>query len=157
MGESKMEKTNIEYENRMCKYVFTDDEKRDIAETLAQKTQEQQEVEAEKKSVMSSYKDRLDKIAIDTSLAARMYKDGYEMRNMECRVERNTTTGYVRYVRTDTGEEVLKRKMSMSERQLTLDQFSEKIGKTESDDDVEHEISIRRTSSLMAGEKSAVS
>ena len=153
----------IEYEKRMCKYVFTEEEKRDIAETLAIKTQEYSEKEEEKKSVMSSYTDQMKKLDIEKAQNARMYKDGYEMRNIECEVERNTLEGFVRYIRTDTGEEVAKRKMSMSERQLTIDQFTEKntkpgkkSGSKQTDEEVKADLDQRKTRRLMEREKSSI-
>jgi len=116
------ENKKAEYKEETCKYEFTPEELRDIAETLAIKTQDLEKVEDEKKSVMSSYKDRIDKIGIDIKQAARLYKDRFEMRQIECEVFRNYEDGVVIYIRTDNGEVARTSKMTMGERQMHIDQ-----------------------------------
>ena len=112
----------VEYATEWCKYEFTEEEKRDIAERLAIKTQELEEAEDNKKSVMSKFKEKIEKIALEVKGSARMYKDGYEMKDIECVVERDFVLGEVRYIRTDNGEIARKHTMTMGERQMRIGQ-----------------------------------
>lgn len=153
MTTKKSEK--VEYANWWCKYSFSEEEKRDIAETLAQKTQELSEVDQERKSVMSSYKERIDRITSEQSQSARLYKDGYEMRDIECIVERDIVVGEVRYIRTDTGEVAHRKKMTMAERQMNIDQAPKKI-EEKTDEEIQHDIDVSKTNRIMAGESSSV-
>lgn len=111
-----------EYCMQYCKYQFTPEELREIAKTLAHKTQELGEIEEEKKAVASAFKERSDRVQAEQRSAARKYKDGYEMRNIECLVQRDYDAGVIRYIRTDNGEIASETKMTMAERQMTLSQ-----------------------------------
>jgi energy-converting hydrogenase A subunit M len=53
-----METGKIEYTRQWCKYEFSRDEMHEIAETLAIKTQELEQIESDKKAVVSRYKER---------------------------------------------------------------------------------------------------
>lgn len=116
-----MKTEKVEYQNRHCKYIFSAEEMAEIATELASKTQEVDELEAEKKSVAASYKERIERAQADLKAAARKYKDAYEMRSIECFIERDFELGMVRYIRTDNGELAGESKMSMAERQMSLD------------------------------------
>ena len=116
-----MKNEKVEYSNEWCKYEFTTEEKRDIAETLAIKTKDLEKAEDEKKSVMSAFKEKIDKIALDVKSSARKYTDGYEMRDIECVVERDFVSGEVRYIRTDNGVVARTSKMTMAERQMKIE------------------------------------
>lgn len=135
--------TKFEYSTIWCKYKFSEEELRKIAETLAMKTQELAEIEEEKKAVASAFKERGDRVSAEQRSAARKYKDGYEMRNIECEVRRDYDAGIIRYIRTDTGEIAQETQMSMAERQLTLEQAindaTEDQGDAETDDAIDVE------------------
>jgi len=137
-----------EYKTEWCKYDFTSEELRDIAETLAIKTQDLEKVEDEKKSVMSSYKERAEKIALEIKTAARKYKDRYEMRDIECAVERDFETGEVRYIRIDNGEIARTSKMTMAERQMKIEDAVK--------DHEDTRDRLLETSRIMTSEKSAL-
>lgn len=143
----------VEYEKRWCKYEFTAEELSDIAEKLAIKTQELEEVEDEKKAVMSSYKERLERIAGDVKTAARFYKDRYEMRDIECVVERDFETGEVRFVRTDTGQIAHREKMTMADRQRRIEELIPDGVEDATDAEIAHDMAIQRE---MRAEKSAL-
>jgi|WetSurMetagenome_2_1015567.scaffolds.fasta_scaffold235201_2 hypothetical protein len=115
-----MTSEKVEYKSVWCKYVYKPDELRDIAETLAIKTQDKNAMEGEKKSVISSYKERIESIDVEIISAARKYKDRYEMKDIECFVERDFEQGIVKYIRTDNGEIAQTQKMTMAERQKTV-------------------------------------
>ncbi len=150
MSEKQTEK--VEYESLWCKYDFTREELQEIAETLAMKTQDLAAAESEKKSVMSSYKERIDKIGIEISTAARKFNDKNEMRNIECVVERDFEEGTVTYTRTDNGEVVRSTKMTMGERQMHIDDAI----KSEPPEDAPYDPQQEKTNRLMAGETSSL-
>ena len=136
------ETAKIEYCTQWCKYRFNEEEMRKIAETLAHKTQELEEIEEEKKAVVSAFKERSDRVSAEQRAAARKYKDGYEMRNIECEVQRDYDAGVIRYIRIDTGEVASEVQMTMAERQLTLDQAINEASEDQSTEDEEAEIEI---------------
>lgn len=138
----------VEYEKRWCKYDFTVEELGKIAENLAMKTQELEETENEKKSVMTSYKDRLERVSGEIRVSARLYKDRYEMRDIECEVQRDLDTGEVLYIRTDTGDIVHRDKMTMVERQRRIEELLPNTPEfTESDARIRAERQAQRTMS----------
>lgn len=109
-----------EYVKKWCKYDFTDEEKKEIAEELAIKTQQLDALEDEKKAVMSSYKEQIERLQSDVKGAATRYKDGYEMRDIECEVIRDFEDGTISFYRTDNGARVRVDKMTVAERQMKL-------------------------------------
>lgn len=140
-----------EYSMQWCKYEFDQDEMNKIAGVLAIKTQELESIEDEKKAVMNTYKDRSAKIALEIKNAANQYKDGYEMRDIECIVERDFETGNVTYVRLDNGEIARTVTMTMQERQMKIDEVvSPKGAKTE-----EELKSRKKTEKIMQSEQSS--
>lgn len=109
-----------EYSSEWCRCEFDEEELVDIALELAQKTEELEAIESEKKAVVSSFKERAERAQSEIKSCARKYKDGYEMRNIDCEVERNFSTGIVQYIRTDTGEVARTKQMTMAERQMSI-------------------------------------
>ena len=129
--------TRTEYCTQWCKYKFNEDEMRKIAETLAHKTQDLEMIEEEKKAVVSAFKERIDRVSAEQRAAARKYKNGYEMRNIECEVQRDYDAGVIRYIRTDTGEVASEVQMTMAERQLTLESAMNDATEDQSPEDEE--------------------
>jgi deoxyribodipyrimidine photolyase len=146
----------VEYSTEYCKYQFSSEELRDIAETLAIKTQDLESAKDQAKSAAANFKDRIDKISLDVKSAARKYKDSYEMKDIECIVERDFVTGQVRYVRTDNGEIARTHTMTMGERQMHIDQA---IKKTPLEQTLESDREIIRQQNIereMSSETSAL-
>ena len=109
-----------EFTNEYVKYQFSDSEKRDMAQELAQKVSDQQIAEDEKKAVMSDLKSKIDSLAAQSNSLATKLNNGYEMRNIKCEVEKDYTGGVVYHRRTDTFEVVRERKMTDEDRQLKV-------------------------------------
>jgi len=106
---------------KSVKSYFTESEKRDIAEEMAKMTLLIEDLDAEKKAAMSSFKDKIDSASLAARVAAQKLRDGYEYRNVECEVIRDYELEEVRYVRTDTGEIIETRRMEKSEMQMRLE------------------------------------
>jgi len=146
----------VEYEKKWCKYEFNSDELKDIAENLAIKTQQLQEVEAEKKAVTSAYNERIQRVQGEIIKSASLYKDRYEMRDIECTVERDFESGEIRYVRTDNYQVASRDKMTMAERQKRIEELlpSERpVPEEKTDEEIRQENETKR---LMTSEKSSL-
>lgn len=111
-------------EQRLCKYVFTDDEKRQIANDLANGVADIQRLDDQKKSVMSQLKSEIDAKQGQVNLSASHLRSGFEMRSMDCEVIYAFSDDVVRWVRCDTGELVYERKMLSDEKQMKLDELA---------------------------------
>jgi len=121
MEQQVMDVERIEVEIRSLKYEFNDTELQDLARKALEKTRDIDELEDEKKSVMSEYKNKIDRATAELNVKRRKYLDGFEVRQVECRVERDYDREVIRYVRIDTGEELEGRTMTAQERQMRLD------------------------------------
>jgi len=117
----------MEIVTKPVKHFFTPEEKEEIAVEMSSTSRRQDELEREKKAVMSSYKDKIDNVILENRIAAQKYHDGYEYRNVECEVVRDYKREEVHYVRTDTGETIESRKMEPAERQMQLPDVAETV------------------------------
>jgi hypothetical protein len=139
--EEKQEVALVEKKQRFeplfLKYHYTPEEKTEIAERLAQKTQALARVEDDKKSAAAQFKSQAESIQKDINLCAVQYQSGYEMRDIECRVVMDYEAGLVRHYRTDNGDLAQERKLTQSERQMRLDEFNLGGDEDVSDDDVD--------------------
>lgn len=102
------------------RYTFSDDEIRKMGLEMAQETQKGAGAEAEKKAAMANFKDRIEKHALAAKIAAGHIATGFEMRNIDCVKMINYEKNLVTITRVDTGEEVERREIEESERQMTL-------------------------------------
>lgn len=72
-----------------AKYSFTEDEKQQLGSQLAQKIDAREQIDAEKKSRMSDFKDRIDRASSEIKRLSSNVNLGYEFRNYTCRIEKN--------------------------------------------------------------------
>lgn len=86
-----------------AKYHFTDSEKKEMAEKMAQRQQELIEKEDEKKTVMATFTDALKRIKLDISKLSRGYRDGWEHRDYNCVVMYDYKKREVQYKEMATG------------------------------------------------------
>ena len=103
--------------HKMCKYVFDEQEKQQIAAQMAEATTKSQTLEIEKKEVAATIKARIETNNKEMIELGKQYRDGYEWRSIECRREYDYDGGTVSVYRKDTGELVEERGMTTSERQ----------------------------------------
>jgi len=104
------------------KYVFNENEKKEIAQSMAQKVGELQTAEDELKAVKSDFKSRMDALQAQVNGAATKLNNGYEWRSMECRVEYSVNDKIVAFYRLDNQEFVKERAMRPEELQLRIDE-----------------------------------
>lgn len=79
----------VETEERrtiQTKYIFTAQEKSDLASKMAQRQLELVEKTDERKTVMAGFNDTIKRINLDISKLSRAYRDGWEFREVECTV-----------------------------------------------------------------------
>lgn len=110
-------------EQRLCRYVFTEEEKRQIAGDLANGVADIQRLEDQKKSVMSQLKSEIDAKQGQVNLFAEHLRSGFEMRSIDCEVLHAFSDDVVRWVRCDTGEVAFERKMRPEERQRKIEEL----------------------------------
>ncbi len=103
------------------RYVFSEKEKKEIALKLANRQMDKGIVEDEKKSVMSQYKDRIDRIVMDINKMSRNLIDGYEHRDFECHVDIDWAKNMKFYVAVESGKIVAERPLDPSDYQLKID------------------------------------
>ncbi len=115
----KKEKTK-EITSVFCEYKFTEEEKKQIAQDLAEAIIQDQEVTLQKKAAMSDFKGTLDGIASTITTASRKVKDGYEMKNMDCEVVKDFEKKKVFYIRIDNGEVAKVRPINDNDLQMNL-------------------------------------
>jgi hypothetical protein len=103
------------------KYDYTPDEIRELGRDLARKTTENAEVELQLAAVKSQFKDRQSRLTAEISTLSRQVANGYEHRNVECKIQWHTPRlGMKTIIRCDTGEVVRETQMSNEERQQML-------------------------------------
>lgn len=89
MKTYKLKKSNsdivetTERKTIQAKHTFTAEEKRELADKMAQRQTELVEKNQEKKTVMSGFKDTIARINLDISKLSRGYRDGWEYRDFE--------------------------------------------------------------------------
>ena len=103
------------------KYVFSQEEKADIAIEMAQKVSELSQAEDEKKAIMSDFKSRIDGLQARVNSAAIKLNNGYEMRSIECEVVPNWEEKIWEYIREDTGEITKTAQITPEDLQLKLE------------------------------------
>lgn len=72
-----------------AKYNFTEQEKQSLGADLAAKSYRLEGLDAERKSSMSDYKERIDRASSDVKRISTNINLGYEYRSYTCRIEKN--------------------------------------------------------------------
>lgn len=100
-----MGKQSITTQRRSLRYTFTEDEAKELARELANKNQEQRQLEEQKKSVVAEYGSRMTVVKENISMLSDKVASGYEMRDIQCQVEYHTPERNKKTVtRSDNGE-----------------------------------------------------
>lgn len=111
------------YKKLYLRCTFSDAEMMDLAGTMADKTQELKRIDANAKAAAAQFKGDKESTQNEIDNAARKYRDGYEMRDVECEETVDFESGVVRYWRTDNGDLAQERKLTNEERQMRLDEI----------------------------------
>jgi len=110
---------------------LTEKEKTELSAKIAKAISDRASAEAKLKEVSASIKAQIAQLDAEISEKALQINNGYEYRNVECRMDKDYRLGSVTITRLDTGEVIRERPMTAEERQLELpSQKKEKPVKT---------------------------
>ena len=110
----------METSKEWAKYIFSQEEKRDLANSMADLTLEVENLEGQKKTTATQFKSQIDRISADIKEAAQGIRSGYTMRYVDCQVTRDMEGKRVDFIRIDTGELIMSRDMRPEELQGKL-------------------------------------
>lgn len=82
---------------RTIRYQFTGEEQANNSKELAETCGQKKEVEDEKKSVMSSFKAKIDSHDARINVLSKWISTGYDYRSVECVLKKNFKTGKREY------------------------------------------------------------
>lgn len=99
---------------------LTEDEIRQASDEMARRLADRDAAEGEFDSVKAQFKERIQRAETDVRSSARLIRDKYEMRMVECEEVMDWTDGMVYVTRKDTGEIIVNRRMYAEERQMEL-------------------------------------
>jgi len=116
-----MEKLLPETEKVMCKYQFNEVEKQEIASEMAQNVAELNQAEDDKKAIMSDLKSKIDGISAHVNGAATKLNNGYEMRYIECEIDRGFKKKIITWKRVDSKEIAKTKNMTSDDIQMELE------------------------------------
>ena len=103
------------------KYSFSEAEIKELAKKLAYETRTLEELEDQKKSVVSDFSNKITRVKASLSGLANNINNGYDFRNIDCEVLLNSPeAGQKSIVRLDTGEIVRVEDMTQNEKQEKL-------------------------------------
>jgi hypothetical protein len=119
-ADMSLKEVKVHIEEKSLKCILTRSEIRAAGERMARAEGEKRENEATLKSVVASYKAKIDEAAAIIGGEAEKIRAGYEFREVEVQVIHNYETGKVNKYRIDTGEEIESRAMTAGERQMTI-------------------------------------
>jgi hypothetical protein len=104
------------------KYIFTEEEKRDIATLMSKYLKEVNDVEIEMKSVSRTYKGKIDELKNKINAENDLYTNGFTYKDYRCKVKLNFIDGKKYFVDKDDENIVYKvEKMDKSEKQLRIE------------------------------------
>lgn len=109
-------------ENRLCEYRFSEAEKREIANELANAVADMKALEDKLKAAQTQIKAEISAKQGTVNLKAENLRSGFEMRSVECEKVMAYIDNEVRWVRCDTGEIAYRRRMDANERQRSLEE-----------------------------------
>ena len=106
---------------RYLKYQFTEAELKEKAVQLARECRQNEEIEDDKKRVMSDFKAKIDAHQAQISLLSGHINSGDDFRDVECHVNLNSPIpGRKTFMRIDTAEIVAEEDMTKEEFQMEL-------------------------------------
>ena len=111
---------DVQTVQKEVRHRFSPDEIRDLGEQMAQAVARLEDLEDEFQEVKAGFKEKMAGAQKTIKACAAKIRLGYEMRMLECRMERDFTGNAVRLYRQDTGEMVEERAMTIEERQRSL-------------------------------------
>lgn len=134
-----------------CKYEFSDAEKSELQSTLLLQLDEHDRLVIRKKAITTDLATRVKTSETDIGDTRTLLKDGYQMRMMDVRVEKDFDAGVKRFVRVDNGQTVDTVPLTPGDRQMDLPAAEEPKGWVE--DESQFEKSTLKTFELWKADK----
>jgi hypothetical protein len=110
------------FTDEYVKYIFTEDEKRDIASEMARKVSELQSADDRKKAIASQIKSEMDALQAEVNFKAGLLNNGYEMRRVKCEMRPDWDNKEWLIIRQDTFDIVKTKRMTPDELQMRVDE-----------------------------------
>ena len=109
-----------EYSSEYVKYVFDEEEKKEIAVEMARSITELEQLEKNKGALAAEFKGKIDIAKAQAGSAATKLNNGYEMRQIKCEIVPDFKLKVWTYIRTDTGEVAKEKRMTSDDLQMEL-------------------------------------
>jgi hypothetical protein len=113
-------KNEVTKTTKYLRYIINDEQKRIIAQSMAESLKAISQLEANLKSVSTQLRAEIARHRATLLENSEKYRSGFEMKNVECRIEKDFNAGIVSVFRTDTFEAIESRPMEDSDRQAKL-------------------------------------
>lgn len=112
---------NVSKTTEILRYDFTKEELSELSLEMAQAVADMNNAENEKKAVMSDFKSQIDAHSAKAHNLAGKIQNGWEMRGIECRVEKDYRKRIAKIYRIDNGDFVKERRIPDDECQMNLE------------------------------------
>lgn len=110
-----------ETKTKDIKYVFTDDEKRDLADKFCNAQYDLEQVSQEAKSVAKTYKSKIDNLETEISELSAKHRQGYEIRTIETNLHLDFESNLRIYTDKETGDIVHQEPLEAKDKQLKIE------------------------------------
>lgn len=121
------DETKILPTTEFLRYHFTDEEKKDLAPTMAQSVINARDLEEQKKAVVSQYSSQINEATAKSNSAAQKIESGFEMRTIDCEEHYIYGANVMRTIRLDSGEVIKERTMTNAELQQEMFKEENKV------------------------------
>jgi hypothetical protein len=115
-----MLQATMQQERINVKHVFSEDELRVISKDLARYTSEVNQLEDEKKSIVSQLKAKIDAAKAEINLHASYISNGYKYKYVLCNIEKDFSKGIAAYISTEDKKVLHTRKLQPEEYQTEI-------------------------------------
>lgn len=102
------------------RYHFSEEEKKQLAQTMAQNVIKVRDLEEEKKAVTSQFASQINEAVATSNSATQKLESGFEMRTVDCEELFHYDEMRVFTIRLDTGEQIKGRDMTNEELQQEM-------------------------------------
>jgi hypothetical protein len=113
-------KTKRVFQVEYIKYVFSQEEKEQMANDMALALSEKESAEQRLKEIQKQIKAEIEAFQTKISTLSKHYSNGYTYQNTDCEVEYDFSSKTVRTFRADSGEFVSSRPMKANEFQADI-------------------------------------
>jgi hypothetical protein len=133
-GQREIEKT-WPIVPQYVRHEFTDQEKLELSEKIARAVSDIADAQTALKTFQMQIKGRKQEAEAVINSCASKLNEGYEMKNVVCRVVKDYEAGLISYESVDTGEVVHERDMTPEERQMELTETEESAEKESAEEE----------------------